>query len=350
MSKQELALQNAKLPAHLQGAVDASDEFAGGVQSGFPIISYRGRVWRVKEGGDEQVHVDEEGDALASIEVVLVRSNERPAKIHYDKTYEDGDEGKPRCWSPDGIKPDPEVDNPISASCQNCPNNVWGSRITEAGKKSRACSDVRRAAVQFESRLGDPDAAPLLLRVPPASLNPLKDYVTKVLKPKGIQPYMLVTKIGFDNDADYPKLTFKPSRFLDEDEYAVVMAMRDSEEVGRIVQTSGELSADAEGTTDSSDEPGATASAETKSAPSASSSGSKKKAKKKKVKKKDATPAEAEAAAAEATETVDEEDEEPAVAAPTVDEAEDETEDETETEAPAGDDFDAMLASVLGED
>jgi len=348
----ELSTFDAKLPAHLQGQADATDEFAGGVQSGFPVISYRGRVWRVKEGGEEHVHVDDEGDAVSSIEIVLVKSNERPAKIHYDKQYEDGDEGKPRCWSPDGIKPDSDVDNPISDSCQNCPMNVWGSRTTENGKKSRACSDVRRVAVMFEHKIGEDDAAPALLRIPPASLNPLKEYVTKVLKPKGVQPYMLVTKVGFDNDADYPKLTFKPSRFLSEDEFNEIVALRESEDVQRIVQSATEYSS--EGTTaEGGDEPEASTKDETPAAPSESTkkkAGKKKAGKKKAAKKRDVTAAEAEAAAAAEAEVVDEEDEDETVPT-TVEEEETETVEEDDSEEEVADgDFDAMLKSVLGED
>ena len=343
---QELAILNAKLPAHLQGAVNASKEFSGGVQSGFPVISYRGRVWRLKEGGEEKVHADEHGDALASIEVVLIRSNERPAKIHYDKKYEEGDEGRPRCWSPDGIKPDAEVEKPIHATCQSCPMNVWGSRITEAGKKTRACADVRRVAVQFAHRVMDEDAAPLLLRIPPASLNPLKDYVTKELDPKGVQAYMLVTKIGFDNDADYPKLTFKPIRFLSEDEYNRVLELRDGEEVQRIVQTSGEFVA--EGPTAAGDEPAPARTAGKAEAAAAPSTASNKDKPKAKGKKRDATAAEAEAAAAAAATVVDEK-EETVVPLTTTDEDEQEDESEETTDEGGGDDFDAMLKSVLGE-
>lgn len=357
----DMAIQNAKLPAHLQGAVDATDEFAGGVQSGFPVISYRGRVWRVKIGGEEQVYTDENEDAVSSVELVLLRSNPKPSKIHYDKKYEEGDDGKPRCWSPDGIKPDAEVENPIHSVCGSCPMNQWGSRITENGKKSRACSDVRRAAVVFAQDLRhgieDPkhEVTPMLLRVPPASLNPLKDYAKKVLGPKGIQPYMLVTRVGFDNDADYPKLTFRAATFLDEDEYNKVLELRDSEEAGRILNSTTEYSS--EGTTDDGDEPdgAATPDDEAKSAPSESSP--KKKAPKKKApKQREVTAAEAEAAAAAAANVVEPDEDEGPAPATTDDSAEEAAEPEkaaTETEGDTGDDsddFDAMLNSILGDD
>ena len=247
---QDLVAAKANLPAHLQAAVvdDACEEFSGGVQSGFPVISLRGGTWRVRQGGEEQVYVDDNDDAIQSVEVVLIRSNERPSKTYYKGKYKEGDTGKPQCWSANGIKPDTEVDAPVNAACQSCPMNVWGSRITDNGQKTRACQDVRRCAVIFAHELealsaGTKKLSELpvaLLRIPPASLNPLKDYVEQKLKPKAIAPYMLATRIGFDTTVSFPKLTFKGSRFLSETEFGAVEELRDSDIVRRILDTSAE--------------------------------------------------------------------------------------------------------------
>jgi hypothetical protein len=255
----DLVTKNANLPAHLQKAAasrEAAKEFSGGVQSGFPVISYRGKTWRVKQGGDEQVYTDDDGDAIQSIQVVMIRSNENLSKTYYKGKYKEGDNSKPTCWSATGIKPDPNVPEPVSSSCQGCPMNVWGSRTSDDGKKQKACQDVRRMAVIMDHELeavveGEKDiddAAVLLLRVPGASLNPLKDYVEKKLLPKGgLLPYMLVTRIGFDSDAAYPRFTFKGARFLDEDEFSTVEELRDSDIVKRIINEAAEL--DDEGST-----------------------------------------------------------------------------------------------------
>ena len=359
----DIALLNAKLPAHLQGAVNAIDEFAGGVQSGFPVISIRGRVWRVKKGGEETPYVDENDDAVPSVELVLLRSNPKPSKIHYDKKYEEGDEGKPRCFSADGVVPSPEVENPIHSACATCPKNQWGSRITENGKKSRACSDVRRMAVAFahdmRKQLEDPNhkVQPLLLRVPPASLNPLKDYAAKTLGAKGVQPYMVVTRVGFENDSDFPKLTFKPAAFLTEDEYKLALELREGDDVAAILQQVAEYGGDGNTASDEAGEgeapaqPARTVAKPTQQKQAAPSTPPKKDPPKpaaKPAKKRDATAAEAEAAAVAAVAAVvpDEEDEDEAAPTTTVTP---ETEDEGDTESEGGDDFDALLKNVLGE-
>lgn len=278
----DVMVAKTNLPAHLQKAAqDVGKEFSGGVQSGFPVVSYRGKTWRVKSGGEEQVYVDDNGDAIQTIEGVLIRSNERLSKTYYKGKYKEGDSGKPACWSSDGVRPDSEVIEPINSLCDSCPMNVWGSRTSDEGKKMKACQDVRRVAWIFRHELealaaGEKsveDAPAMLLRCPPASLNPLKDYAERILAPKGASPFMLYTKIGFDTDASYPKLTFKGSQWLDEDEFGAVSELRDSDVVKRILDTSAEHVT--EGNTDEDDEGASsesTAKAEaSKSAPSGAS-------------------------------------------------------------------------------
>lgn len=259
MSNDIVAAQ-AQLPAHLQNALspEVFDEFSGGVASGFPVISYRGKVWRVKIGGEEQRHTDDDGNALPTIEVVMLKSNKLPSKTFYESGYKEGDQGKPRCWSSDGVRPDTGVHAPISPTCQACPNHVWGSKTTEQGNPTRACQDVRRVAVCMIHQLEEvaagtraiDDVDVMLLRVPPASLNPLKEYAEGVLKPKGIPPYVLATRIGFDAEVAYPKLTFKGARFLNEPEFHAASQLRESAEASRVLNESEHSSvADEGGTT-----------------------------------------------------------------------------------------------------
>lgn len=265
---------NQALPAIFRdAAVQAVDEFTGGVVSGFPVISYRGRTWRVKKGGEEQVYLNDDGEAMQSIELVLLKANPTLGKIYYEGAYSEGDNSPPTCWSADGHKPDVGVQNPQSATCAGCPHNVWGSRITESGKKTRACSDHRRMAVVFrEGDHGLESAEPmvLLLRVPPASLNPLKDYIEKMLAPKGVPPFAVFTKIGFDTSVSHPQFTFKGVQFLDEAQGAKVMELRDSDETQRILSEAKEYSP--EGTPEDGEaaESPATGKAEASPAPSGS--------------------------------------------------------------------------------
>jgi hypothetical protein len=249
---------NPSLPAVLArlvaaGGAEVSNELTGGVTSGFPVISYRGKVWRIRKGGNEDNVLNDEGEAVPSIEVILLKSNPQPSKIYYEAAYEEGGSDTPTCWSADGLKPDAGVQKPVCKTCAACPNNVWGSKITPSGSKTKKCSDARRMAVLSKDELEEKGAdAPLyLLRVPPASLNPLKDYAEKVLKPKAIPYFAVVTRIGFDPQSSYPKMTFKPLRFLNEEEATAVLKLRDSEDVRRILAESAEY--DAAGTSPESE-------------------------------------------------------------------------------------------------
>jgi|SRR5262245_1525376 len=241
---------NPQLPAAIAklaslATLETTNELSGGVTSGFPIISYKGKVWRIRKGGEETLHVDNDGNALPTIDVILVQANPTLSKIHYDKQYEEGSNDTPRCFSNDGVRPDASVQDPINPTCANCPMNAWGSRITPQGKKARACSDARRMAVVFANDLYDngDDCMKLLLRVPPASLNPLKDYAEKVLAPKGIPFFGIVTRIGFDVQAAHPQFTFKPARFVNDEEAEAIIRLRGSEDVRRILAEAQEFPA-----------------------------------------------------------------------------------------------------------
>jgi hypothetical protein len=241
-----LIKHNPQLPAALQklNAVIAAqggtiDEFSGGVTSGFPIISYKGKVWAVRKGGETQQNLDADGNAIPVIDVVLVRANPAPSKIFYAGAYVDGDNSPPTCFSNDGIKPDASVQNPINAVCASCPNNAWGSKINN-GKKLRACADARRMAVVMSHDLAEngDKAQLLLLRVPAASLNPLKDYVEKTLAPKGIPPFGVISRIGFDAQEAHPQFTFKATTFVNDEQADAILKLRDSEDAKRILAES----------------------------------------------------------------------------------------------------------------
>jgi len=241
MSNALALLPQGQLPAHLRKDVTTAralgNELAGGVTAGFPIISFRGKVWRIRKSGEERDFLDANDDPIPSIELVFIRSNSQPSKTYYAKKYESGSTEPPTCWSADGVRPDVGVQHPVSALCAACPQNAWGSRTSETGKKGRACADVRRMAVVFTGELTakGTDAHLFLLRVPPASLSPLKDYAEKVLSPAGVEYFAVATRVGFDTAKEHPQMTFRATRYLTEDEYKAAVAMRETEEVTRIL-------------------------------------------------------------------------------------------------------------------
>lgn len=235
----------ANLPAELQGAFDI-DALAGdlyeGVSGGFAVVSFRGSKWRIKHGGEERPILKDD-EPVPSLECVLIKASKSVSKIFYAEGYEEGDDSAPDCWSIDGIRPDSASANIQSETCAACPNNVWGSKISPQGKKTKKCGDNRRVAV---APLGDITnealGGPMLLRVPAASLADLATY-GKGMAAKGFPYNAIGTRIGFDLDASYPKLTFRPIRKLNNDELAEVAGHFQGESLANILDVPQEIAA-----------------------------------------------------------------------------------------------------------
>lgn len=225
--------ESAKLPAHLANAFgDLGNEFSSGQKTGFPVISIKGKVYHIKRG-DEKTLVTKPGaddEPAASIEVVVIKTHPGVAKTYYKRGYVEGAIEKPDCYSNDGVAPAADAVEAQAKKCATCVHNQWGARITEDGKKGKACQDVKRLAVAAAGQLNDP----MLLRVPAASLKTWDAYVD-LLKKRGVTPPMLVTKIGFDYTVAHPALTFKPVGLLTDDMVAEVRETRGSDVVQSII-------------------------------------------------------------------------------------------------------------------
>lgn len=231
----------AGLPAELASVFDvdalAGDLTDGAGGGGFQVLSIRGSKWRVKSQGEEQVIVNEDDDPIPSIEVVILKANKGVSKIYYNKKYSEGDDEAPTCFSVDGISPDASSTKKQHTNCAACKHNEWGSRMTDAGKKAKACADTRRCAVWLHTPCeGVDETEPMLLRIPAASLSDLHSFGTQ-MQNKGYPYNALVTRLGFDHNAAYPKLTFKPVRPINEEEAQTVVAMFNSDTTANILNT-----------------------------------------------------------------------------------------------------------------
>lgn len=231
---QVTTFESAAVPAHIANAFrpDVNDDLTGGVAIGYPIVSYKGKSWAVTKGGERNMVMAEfNGDTIPapSIDAVIVRSNPALSKIYYPSGYEEGSDEKPTCYSNDSIAPALDAQERQATKCAICPHNQWGSRITDNGAKGKACSDARRLAIVPSD---DMDEA-MLLRVPAASLKELLSYAEQ-LKKRGVAYQTLVTRISFDGEAAYPKLQFKPQRWLTAEEIVRVQELYDSDVVSAI--------------------------------------------------------------------------------------------------------------------
>ena len=206
---QQITIKTVSAPAlaNMFGGY-AEDDLSAGVSAGFGVLSYRGKVWRINYKGEEHKLLTPDGDPIPSVKLIMLKAKPHLSKIYYAKQYEEGDDSNPDCFSMDGITPDRSIKTPQCGTCNVCPQNIWGSKITEAGKETKACTDSRRLVVVPATDIANEAlGGPLLLRVPAASLANLAAY-DSLLKKANAAYYGLVTRIGFDSDAAYPKLTF----------------------------------------------------------------------------------------------------------------------------------------------
>jgi hypothetical protein len=204
-----IALDSLGLSADVYANYEQNDALTSGVSASFGIMSYRGKVWRVTYGGETKSLLKSDGDPVPSIRVILLGANKNLSRIYYKKRYEDGDNEAPDCMSNNGQAPDPGAPKPQSSLCATCPQNQFGSRISDSGKQTKACAESRRmAVVPADDPENEAMGGPMLLRAPGMTARgPLKAY-GKLLSDNRLPMHAVVTKVGFDPESAYPKLLF----------------------------------------------------------------------------------------------------------------------------------------------
>lgn len=223
---------NIQVPAHLAGRVGVPSVLGAALTGGlgpsgssFPRISIKASRFRIVEGDTETV-LD-----TTNLDVVIVGANPRLSKTWYAKQWsKDAEPAAPDCFSLDGIGPDPEATDPQNDMCASCPQNAWGSKVTDGGQQIKACSDNKRLAVVAAD---DASGPVYLLSVTPAALKGLNQY-QKELSVRGIPPEIVKTRVSFDTDASFPKLKFTFGGFLDADVQATVDGLFGTESVKEI--------------------------------------------------------------------------------------------------------------------
>jgi hypothetical protein len=205
----------ANVPAHIAARIAARQQagtkssVASAIVSdngpSIPRISIRAGRYRLNEEGVETT-------VGVTLDTIIVGANPRVSKVFYAKPFDaSADNVRPDCWSNDGLKPDVTLEAPVHNSCADCPNNVLGSKILPTGAKSKMCADQRHLAVVAAA---DPTKV-YSLTVPVSGMKALREYF-KDLGNYNIGPEEVVTELGFDDAASYPKITFKQKGYVPE--------------------------------------------------------------------------------------------------------------------------------------
>jgi hypothetical protein len=203
----------ATVPAHIAARIAARQAAGGGKSdamkaiigdgASFPKISIRaGRYRLVEDGVETPVGI--------TLDAIIVGVNPKTSKVFYAKAYDQAADGvRPDCFSNDGITPDASVTAPVSKGCAGCHNNVLGSKILPSGAKSKMCGDQRHMAVIAAADPGKVYG----MTVPVSGMKALREYF-KELDNFGINPEEVITELGFDDAASFPKITFKQKGYV----------------------------------------------------------------------------------------------------------------------------------------
>lgn len=202
VKKQEATeVQVVVLPDYLKSLTGESDKAASMVSVGgsIPRISIKGRQFRFIEEGEE---VEKTADPI-NIIILGVEPENGMAKTFYLDGYQPGSTDPPDCSSWNGVRPDSWCNSPQSDTCMKCPQNVWGSAKSMAGKKAKACKDSKRLIVV---KAEDIEGTIYVFNVTVASLKALSVY-GKFLMQNKVPMAAAVTQIEFI-DSEFPQVQF----------------------------------------------------------------------------------------------------------------------------------------------
>lgn len=209
--------------------LDDNKKMAGGNGTN-SRISIRGSRFRMMVGG-EQVSVRRD----STLNMVIVNAAEI-ARTYYEGAFDPENPSAPVCWSADAKTPSSDVpeDQRKASRCADCPMNIKGSGQGD----TRACRFSQRLAVMLE---GDTDKV-YQMQLPATSIfgaangndMGLQAYV-KFLSQHNTPVIAVMTEARFDDDATAPKLYFRATRALEEDELKAAIEMRDSDEAKQAI-------------------------------------------------------------------------------------------------------------------
>jgi hypothetical protein len=229
-----LQLMDQALPDFLQtaGVSDLTKTLAG--RSGVKRIVPKNGIFRLVVGGEEM------GKVKGDLSVIIVNAAPKVGRIFYAKSWSpDAEPTSPDCFSNDGKVPDAKAENPQSANCDDCPNNIKGS----GQGNSKACRYSRRIAVLLEQDFGtNLEGEVYQLNLASKSLfgdggdgtYTFENY-TKYLSSNGKSIDFMVSQVSFNENNDNQSVLFSPARYINRPEFEVVQKVANTEKTKSLV-------------------------------------------------------------------------------------------------------------------
>ena len=220
-------IENFNLAVPTGEMAQAMAEEMDGLQFNFDKVkvpSGGGIMWSIPNPDDPE-------DPEMTKELIGVIVDHHPVNAWWEKKY-DGSKNPPDCSSLDGkFGIDRRTGEKIN--CASCSKNQWGSDPEGSGGKW--CKNMRRVYLMRE---GSP--FPLLVTIPPTSLQNFGDFVAKKVIGKGITTIQILTKLTLKKDTnkngiEYSKVVAAPAGALDKN--AATMAAEYSKTIKPITRT-----------------------------------------------------------------------------------------------------------------
>lgn len=244
-----LALFSKKgIPAHVRAFMDEEESNIADKGS-VPSLSYEGKTWTVVLNGEKKklTKVDGDGDEVpvSILKVIILDYAKRRGRSFYEGAYDPATVKMPVCWSEDGVKPHDSVEQKQHHACEGCPMSIKGSKVTEQGKASTACTQHRMIVVVPANNLEHP---PLRMKLAVTSdwdkqspdwekqhYYAFSNYLD-FLKANGCSnTAAIVTKLRFDPNVAYPKVLFGPADWVAPEDAPSVRKVMKSEEVQKLL-------------------------------------------------------------------------------------------------------------------
>lgn len=249
MAKNEVTIfdtKQAAIPAYLQETLGDEKNIVDRVS--VPSLSYGGKVWTISKDGEKTriMKVNDDGDEVAVplIRVVVLDYAKRRGRAYYEGAYDPDKQSAPLCWSEDGVKPHASIAEPQHSTCEGCPWSVKGSKVTDNNRAVTACSQHRMIVVAPLAKLDMPLRMKIAITSDWDKQNEAAaaknwfafNNYTDAMRARQINhTAMVVTKMKFDIDVDYPKVLFGPDRYITEEEAAIVKPLINSDEVKNLL-------------------------------------------------------------------------------------------------------------------
>lgn len=213
----------SNLPAYLQNKPVGhriSQAVVANIGTGTPAyVSIKGNRFTLVDAAGDSEPVQTAANGIPYLDCVVIDALERESKIYYGRPFDPSatNFAPPDCWSDNGIAPSRNCGTPQAKSCtpdethtSGCKWAVWGSATSKvSGKGIPACGKFQKLALMIPG-----DEVLFLMRVPPNSLDNLRNYMRK-FEGQPADVIDVVTRISFEADT-LGTLTFQAVKYLDE--------------------------------------------------------------------------------------------------------------------------------------